>query len=311
MHCIQTTFAWDFRERAFHGVYDRGQCLRAPTSHRGIRAQTGLAATEHETHLALLFVHVDATICHSWSPDVCCRMTLSPRGTLRACLKSSLDCDPPDHNMNHRNVKHCFPGVGMALIVLTQPAILPTPAERPCHDPSFGQDNAALPLVGTLDHHQAHRLRAAQQWHPRLQPPRQRAIGPEPAPAGQPMAPEAQPLLGSITLWHVGGGPHPSKEPSQGVHEAMALAPGALLGAVAPVSPTARGRGDGRRVDPPCAGLAVASCAHTEVATHDRVEPLPGAIVPPAPQGGSDQAPRRQSVGDKPPRRCVRQTGAR
>ena len=204
--------------------------------------------------------------------------------------------------MNHRNVKHCFPGVGMVLIVLTQPAILPTPAERPCHDPSFGQDNAALHLVGTLDHRQAHRPIAAQQWPPRLQPPRLRAIGPEPAQAGQPMAPEAQPLLGSITLWHVGGGPHHSKEPSQGVHEAMALAPGALLGAVAPVSPTARGRGDGRRVDPPCAGLAVASCAHTEIATHDRVEPLPGAIVPPAPQGGRDQAPRRQSVGDKPPR---------
>ena len=28
------------------------------------------------------------------------------RRNLRACLKRGLDCDPPDHDMNHRDVNH-------------------------------------------------------------------------------------------------------------------------------------------------------------------------------------------------------------
>ena len=64
-----------------------GRRRHMPASQREMRAQTELSATEHETHLALLFVHVDATICHSWSPDVCGRMTLIPRGTLSAHVR--------------------------------------------------------------------------------------------------------------------------------------------------------------------------------------------------------------------------------
>src|SRR5215467_8225952 len=51
-----------------------------------------LSATEHETHLALLFVHVDATICHSWSPDGCGRMPLSPCGTRSAHIRVTGCC---------------------------------------------------------------------------------------------------------------------------------------------------------------------------------------------------------------------------
>ena len=32
------------------------------------RAQTAVSATEHETPLALLFVHIDANIFQGWSP---------------------------------------------------------------------------------------------------------------------------------------------------------------------------------------------------------------------------------------------------
>jgi hypothetical protein len=55
-----------------------------PASPREIRAQTRLAATAHATHVAVLLVHVDATIFPGWSPDVCGSMTLRPRGTLSA-----------------------------------------------------------------------------------------------------------------------------------------------------------------------------------------------------------------------------------
>jgi hypothetical protein len=36
--------------------------------HARRRAQTAVSATEHETHLALLFVHIDANIFQGWSP---------------------------------------------------------------------------------------------------------------------------------------------------------------------------------------------------------------------------------------------------
>src|SRR5262249_21370529 len=48
--------------------------------------------TEHETPLALLFVHVDATICHRWPPVGCGRMPLSPRGTRSAHIRVTGCC---------------------------------------------------------------------------------------------------------------------------------------------------------------------------------------------------------------------------
>ena len=70
--------------------------------------------------------------------------------------------------MNHRNVKHCFTGVCAVLIVLAQPSALPKPAERPFHDPPFGQDDEAFRLIGTLYNLQTHLPIAAQRYHPDL-----------------------------------------------------------------------------------------------------------------------------------------------
>ena len=186
--------------------------------------------------------------------------------------------------MNHRNVKHCFTGVGTVLIVFAQPSVLPKPAERPFHNPPFGQDDEAFGLIGALDDFQTHLPVAAQQRYPGLQAAGVRAIGPDTAQAGKLMPQDAQQLLGSITILHVGGGHHHSNAQSQGVHEDMALAPVDLLGAIEPVGTTPISCFDGLRVDNARTGLAVASFEHAEVAAQDIIDPFPGAVTTPAPE---------------------------
>jgi hypothetical protein len=65
------------------------------------------------------------------------------RTTLRACLKRCLGGNPSNHNMHHDHIDHGFARVRPILIILAQAPVLPKPAERPLHDPPFGQNDDA------------------------------------------------------------------------------------------------------------------------------------------------------------------------
>ena len=82
----------------------------------------------------------------------------------------------------------------------------------------------------------------------------------------------------------------------------MALAPVDLLGAVESVVTTAIGGCDALRVNNRCAGLAVATFQNPEVTAQGVIDPFPRPISAPAPTVVIDDAPRRQIIGDKPPR---------
>ena len=204
--------------------------------------------------------------------------------------------------MDHDHIEHRVARVWPILIVLAQAAVCATPAECPLHAPPFWHDDEAVPLVGTLEDLHADFPMAAQQRHSGLQHTGVRPIRPYPAPPGKPVTQEAQQLLGPVTVLHARRGHHDGDEPPQRVHEDMALAPVAPLGAIAAVLPAAVGGVDGRRVEKGRAGWAVAACQAPEVPAPRRIDPLPGAVTTPLPAIVRDNAPGRQLLGDKPPR---------
>jgi hypothetical protein len=172
--------------------------------------------------------------------------------------------------MHHDHRDHGCARVRPILIILAQTPGPPPPAARPLHAPSFGQDDEALDLLGTLDDLQAHLPIAAQQRYPGLQHTGVRAIGPDTAQARTPLSQDVPHACGAVTIWDARGShPHGAEHP-QRVDQRVTLAPFALLGAITPVGSTTIGRVDGLGANKRRTGLLGASCGDAEVLATQR-----------------------------------------
>lgn len=120
--------------------------------------------------------------------------------------KRYLDCDPPDHEMNHCNVALHFTGGSEIRTMLAQLVVLLEPENWLPHNALSGQDDEAFNRLGTLANHLAHLPIAAQQPHRGLQEADARALSQQTAQLSRPMLEDTQEALGLITILHTPGG---------------------------------------------------------------------------------------------------------
>ena len=156
---------------------------------------------------------VSSRICNMVLPSVQHKVTESSAIFLRGCVKrSSSWFEPPEHQMNHRDVYPCLTGFRHSFIILSQPPASAQPGQSSFHHPAPGQ--RLKPVAVRVPPHNLQHLSPGGP-----SPPRQLAnvggAGPDQLESGEPAQQLAQNQLGTVPAcsWpHVPLQPRASRE---------------------------------------------------------------------------------------------------
>ena len=199
--------------------------------------------------------------------------------------------------MNHGHLNHRHTGLGQIFVILAQSTILPQPAERALHDPSFWQYHEAFAALGASDNVQVHLAIATQRWHPCCQLTRIGPIGPNTPQAGALVAKQAQQALRPVTVLEARSSDQHGDEQPEGINEDMTFSSFHLFSTVKAFGTPTVGGFDRLGVQASGTGLPGVTQKRPQIPAQDVMNTLPRSVFAPDAKVVVDNPPGGKSLG--------------